>query len=218
MLCGTRKRKRTANPHLCECPFLLGLCSGFKVAHGSNSNFKINQCAVEQSILLVMIQLACCAGAGHPLKGLPLARFYWGGMQVNDGWKLAGKLSSEMGSGGTNPKNSRLRSMEACFCFLNVGGQVPCSLSLPVNGRVCQICGLWFTYEQMLKCTLLGEQCLYRQRHLMLHEHPNFRNHLRGKLLLFPSTLETVCSMRNPEMQERFIPLPTVRTLKVWEK
>jgi len=89
-------------------PFLLGLCSGFTVAYQSNSNFNINQGVVEQNVLPAMTELVCHAGAGHPLKGFPLAWLRRGGMWVNEDWKQAGKLSSEVGSGGTNPKNSRL--------------------------------------------------------------------------------------------------------------
>ena len=58
---------------------------------------------------------------------------------------------------------------------------------------VKRVCGLCFVCEQMLKRVLLGQQCLYKQRRLMLYNHPNFSNHLRGKLVLFPGALEIVC-------------------------
>lgn len=51
---------------------------------------------------------------------------------------------------------------------------------------VNRICGLRFVYEQMLKRTLLGEQCLYRQRHLMLYEHPKPQKSFERKAASLP--------------------------------
>lgn len=123
--------------------------------------------------------------------GTPVRDFLWNGLTEEGCGSTKVESRLENSAVGTNPKNSRLgRSVEAGYISVSwmLEGRfpVPCCYQWMAES-VNRICGLHFVYEQILKRTLLGQQCLYGQRHSMLYEHPNFRNHLIGKLLLFPS-------------------------------
>lgn len=61
-------------------------------------------------------------------------------MRVSEGLKQIRELSSEMGSGGTDPRiqGEKLYENQGYLFSLNVAGQIPRSLLLSVKGRVYQ--------------------------------------------------------------------------------
>ena len=135
--------------------------------------------------------------------------------------KARWKTQQWNGVRSTNPKNLRLRrSMEARYiCFLNVGGQVPCSLLLPVNGSLSrESVDYALSVNKCWNVSCLGSSvytskgvwcCITIPTSATIWEESWFSSPVLLRLF--------VCSVRSPEMQKCCPLLPTVKTLKVLE-